>query len=187
MTDRAEQSRRELIDRLGLDSMIATDPLAVTCTVKTSPETVWMAIERSGNLTDIHPFCAENPVERWPGEDGRDEVHYYSGLVYERDVLTWREGLGYDLAVGPPAGKLAIARWLIEPLADNRCDFTIEVTSFARADVPAERREAYISEVIRRQIPPYLNGVVRGVAHFAETGEPVRRNQFGAHPIYSPG
>ena len=40
--------------------------------------------------------------------------------------------------------------------------------------------------VSRGAIPPYLDSVVRGVAHYVETGDPVTRNQFGAHPIYSP-
>jgi hypothetical protein len=27
---------------------------------------------------------------------------------------------------------------------------------------------------------------VRGVGHYSETGNPVTRNQFGAHDLYSP-
>ena len=55
-----------------------------------------------------------------------------------------------------------------------------------RADVSEATRERYEREVINGAIPPYLDGVVRGVAHYSTTGDPVTRNQFGAHPLYSP-
>lgn len=147
---------------------------------------IWAAISETGNLTNIHPFCATNEVERWPGPNSRDHVRYYSGVHYQRDVVEWREGEGYEFAVGPPTGPTAHARWTIEPNGLDRCKFTIEVTSFVRSDVSAEIQERYTKEVIKAAIPPYLDGVVLGVKHYVETGQPVVRNQFGAHQIYSP-
>lgn len=161
-------------------------PIDVTVEIKADAADVWLAISGVGNLTNIHPFCETNEVERWPGPDGRDHVRYYSGVHYQRDVVEWRDGEGYDLAVGPPTGKIALARWTIEPNGPGRCSFGIEVTSFVRSDVGAEVQARYEKEVINEAIPPYLDGVVRGVGHFVETGQPVARNQFGPHPIYSP-
>lgn len=163
-----------------------TDPIPATVDVDASASDVWAAIVERGNLTNIHPFCERNPVERWPGPDGLDHVHYYSGLHYQRDVLEWREGEGYDLAVGPPEGKLALASWTITPTDDTHCVFGIEVTSFVRTDADEASRARYVADVIGGAIPPYLDSVVRGVAHFAQTGDPVVRNQFGDHPLYSP-
>lgn len=140
----------------------------------------------AGSLTNIHPFCEVNDVERWPGLGSRDHVHYYSGLHYQRDVVGWREGSGYDFAVGPKSGKIAVASWWIEPTTPDSCRFGIEVTSFLRTDISAEVSARYEDKVIKAAIPPYLDAVVRGVAHYSETGVPVERNQFGAHEIYSP-
>jgi hypothetical protein len=53
--------------------------------------------------------------------------------------------------------------------------------------VSSEDRSRYETTVIKAAIPPYLDAVVQGVAYFVETGNPVIRNQFGAHKIYSPG
>lgn len=160
--------------------------IQATTEIKADGSDVWAAISEVGNLTNLHPFCETNEVERWPGLNGRDHVHYYSGVHYQRDVIEWRDGEGYDLAVGPPTGKIAFARWTIQPGSPGRCSFAIEVTSFVRSDVEAEAQARYEKEMIKEAIPPYLDGVVRGVGHFVETGQPVTRNQFGAHPIYSP-
>lgn len=166
--------------------LAATAPIEVSRQINADASDVWAVISETGNLTNVHPFCASNDVERWPGPNSRDHVHYYSGIHYQRDVLEWSEGVGYDLAVGPPSGKIAIARWSLQPNGQGGCRFGIEVTSFVRSDVSAQARALYEEEVIKGAIPPYLDGVVQGVAYYAETGTPVVRNQFGAHEIYSP-
>ena len=163
-----------------------TAPIEVSRSINAGAEGVWAIISEAGNLTKVHPFCATNEVERWPGPDCRDHVRYHSGIHYQRDGLDWREGLGYDLALGPRSGKVAIARWSIESTGSDRCRLTIEVTSFVRNDVDAGARRSYEDRVIKSGIPPYLDSVVRGVGHYAETGTPVVRNQFGAHEIFSP-
>lgn len=164
-----------------------TVPILAELDVGAGADDVWVAISETGYLKRVHPFCAENRIERWPGADGRDHIRYYSGVHYQRDVLAWREGVGYDLAVGPPSvGPIALARWTVEPKSDASSRFVIEVTSFVRADVTGAARDRYVETAIARGIPPYLEAVVRGVGHYAETGDPVRRNQFGAHETYSP-
>ncbi|MDG2112964.1 MAG: hypothetical protein P8N02_10165 [Actinomycetota bacterium] len=166
--------------------MAPTAPIEATWDISAGAGDVWAAISESSNLTNVHPFCATNEVERWPGLGSRDHVHYYGGIHYQRDVLDWRDGVGYDLAVGPPSGKIALARWWIDSTGPDRCRFGIEVTSFVRTDVSASARAQYEDTVIKGAIPPYLAAVVRGVGHYSETGTPVARNQFGAHDIYSP-
>ena len=82
-----------------------------------------------------------------------------------------------------PSGTLANCRIL--PSSQSTCDFGIEVTSYVRSDADPVKLEAYNTNVIQT-ISAYLDSVVRGVAHFAETGSPVNKNQFGAHQVYSP-
>lgn len=163
-----------------------TAPIKASHHIKVTTSDLWAIISASGNLINVHPFCARNPVERWPGVDGADHVYYYSGIHYRRDVSEWLEGEGYELLVGPPTGKVAKARWQIQPTPTNDCKFSIEVISYVRSDVGQETRAIYEQKMIREAIPPYLEAVVKGVAYFAETGDPVRRNQFGHHHIYSP-
>tara|TARA_Y100001970_G_scaffold14648_1_gene16428 strand:+ start:7742 stop:8290 length:549 start_codon:yes stop_codon:yes gene_type:complete len=162
-----------------------TPPIQATSRVAASASDVWIAINEPGNLVNVHPFCDSNPVEHWPGPAGRDHVYYYSGVHYQRDVLEWIDGSGYDLIVGPPSGKIAVANWRINPSTSSTCDFGIEVTSYVRSDGDPLKLEAYNTNVIQT-IGAYLDSVVRGVAHFAETGSPVNKNQFGAHQVYSP-
>ena len=176
----------ELQEIFAAQNMEPTSPIEAIWHVATAASDVWAAISEAGNLTNVHPFCATNEVERWPGPRGCDHVRYYSGVHYQRDVLEWREGSGYDLTVGPPSGKIAVASWWINPTNAATCQFGIKVTSYVRSDVDPVARERYEEKVIRGAIPPYLHGVVQGVAHYAETGDPVRRNQFGAHDICSP-
>jgi len=175
----------EQSDVFSLQDLEPTLPIKATSRVSVAATDVWAAISEPGNLVNVHPFCESNPVETWPGPTGRDHVHYFSGVHYQRDVLQWIDGSGYDLIVGPPSKKIAVANWRIGPTSPDSCDFSIEVTSYLRSNSDPAKLAAYEANVLRT-IGSYLESVVRGVAHFAETGIPVKRNQFGAHQIYSP-
>jgi hypothetical protein len=174
------------LDEFLMRGLLPTAPIKAERSIAVASADVWAVVSEAGHLANVHPFCESNDVDVWPGPEGRDHVRYYSGVHYQRDVLDWTDGAGFDLALGPPSGKIAIARWSIDPNGPDRCTLTIEVTSFVRDDVSPETRLRYESEVINGAIPPYLDSVVRGVGHFSETGTPVVRNQFGSHDIYSP-
>ena len=185
-----------LIDGLGADGIEPMEPIIASVAVAAPPADVWAAISESGNLTNIHPFCERNEVKRWDGARSRDHVYYYSGVHYQREFLDWFDGAGYDLVLGPPEARTALVRWRITEPAKSRasagsagspaCEFSIKVVALLRDDVPTAQREHYAEHMIRRALPPYLDSVVRGTAFYAETGTPVTKNQFGAHPIYSP-
>ena len=174
------------LDDFLVRGLLPTAPIEAKHDIRVASADVWAVISEAGNLTNVHPFCESNDVDVWPGAQGRDHVRYYSGLHYERDVLEWNDGKGYALALGPHSGKIAIARWSIDPTGVASCTLSIEVTSFVRDDVSPETRARYEATVIKGAIPPYLDSVVRGVGHYSETGNPVVRNQFGAHDLYSP-
>jgi len=173
-------------ERLAERHLSPSAPLKACREVEAAATDIWSVIAERGNLTNVHPFCQTTQVERWPGPDSRDHIHYYSGIHYQRDCISWFEGEGYDLEVGPPGAKTALARWEIERLDVCRAKFSIEVVSYVRSDLSADRVANYVRDIVEGSIPTYLDGVVRGVAHFVETGIPVSRNQFGPHAIYSP-
>ena len=51
----------------------------------------------------ITPFCAATEVERWPGTGSRDSITYHSGIRYQRNFVSWQEGVGYDIELGESA------------------------------------------------------------------------------------
>ena len=164
------------------------EPIIGRAAVAAPPADVWAAISPSGNLINIHPFCERNEVNVWDAARSRDHVYYYGGVHYQREFCDWFDGIGYDLVLGPPDARTALVRWRIteadgEP---SRSDFSIKVVALLRDDVPPAEREHYAEHMIRRPLPSYLDSVVRGTGFYAETGRPVTKNQFGAHPIYSP-
>jgi phosphohistidine swiveling domain-containing protein len=43
-------------------------PVAVVRPIAAPGDKVWEVISMPGNLEHCHPFCAENPVQVWPGD-----------------------------------------------------------------------------------------------------------------------
>ena len=102
-------------------------PISVAQPIMASAEKVWETISMAGNLEPCHPFCAQNPVEAWPGEGSRDEIHYLSGWVYERRFCQWIDGVGYDLEIGRPGGGKSFVSWRIVPTNSDTCTLRITV------------------------------------------------------------
>ena len=90
-------------------------PVAVAGSIAAPADKVWGAISLPGNLEVCHPFCAKNPVDVWPGETSRDEVHYLSGWIFERRFCRWIDGVGYDLEIGRRGGGMSFVSWRILP------------------------------------------------------------------------
>ncbi len=146
---------------------------------------VWQVITPPGHLEQVHPFCRENAVQQWCGAGSIDTITYYSGVHYQRDFVAWYEGTGYDIEIGPPPHKTAHVAWRLQALDAQRSALSIEVTSYLKADLSESRKQAHERRFFGDVIAQYLDSVVRGVGHVATTGEAVRANQFGTHPLYS--
>jgi len=160
-------------------------PIAVAQPIAASAERVWATISMPGNLDSCHPFCAQNPVQEWPGEGSRDEVHYLSGWILERRLCRWIEGVGYDLEIGRRGGSSSFVSWRIKPVDGQNCILRIAVYPPTLQKIPVALRWLphifYLGPMLRR----YLSSVVRGFEWFIIRGEPVPRNQFGSHPWFS--
>ncbi len=179
-----------VIDKLNADlsaqGLELGEPVAMQRDIDASAKQIWHIVSTAGYLTHCHPFCQTNDVANWPGVGARDTVLYYSGVCYQRDFVTWIEDVGYDLEIGPPPAKTARVSWRIEPLSESRSMLTIEVVPYIKSDLPQRRKQAYQQRAFGQTIASYLDSVLQGVAHFVTTGQAVRKNQFGSHPIYSP-
>ncbi|MEZ0151921.1 MAG: hypothetical protein AB9Q22_00040 [Candidatus Reddybacter sp.] len=178
----------KLVEQLAESGLEMSEPIQKVIEIFAPAQDVWRVISKAGNLINYHPFCEANPVHEWPGVGARDEVVYYSGLVYQRDFIKWLEGVGYDLEIGPnPTNKSAKVSWRIDGKTDALTELSIEVTPYLKIGMPEARRQAYLDQVFGDVIASYLESVVKGVDTFVISGVAVRGNQFGSHPLYSSG
>ena len=160
-------------------------PVAVAQPIAAPGDKVWEVISMRGNLELCHPFCAKNPVQVWPGEGSRDEVHYLSGWVFERRFCRWIDGVGYDLEIGRRGGSSSFVSWRLMPVDKQDCILRIAVYPNALQNIPAAIR--WVPHILRLgpMLRRYLSSVVRGFEWYVTRGESVPRNQFGAHPWFS--
>ena len=171
--------------RLASHGLIAAPSLKATEAVEVASSRVWEAIVRPGYLKDCHPFCAETVVESWPGVGSRDSITYYSGVRYQRHVVSWVEGVGYDIELGEIGKSTARVLWRVEPTSPESCEFSIEVIPLVRANLDDEKKQQYLARLFGQVLQDYLECVVKGVRFFATTGTPVSKDQFGWNPFYS--
>jgi hypothetical protein len=160
-------------------------PVAAERTIAVPAGDLWSIISRPGNLESCHPFCARNPVHRWPGPDAEDEVHYLSGWIYRRRFRAWREGEGYDLEILREARPIAQVRWQIASRSAGESVLGITVYPKLLQRVPLPLRWLLHRTRLRPPLEFYLESVVRGFEWYLVRGEAVPRDQFGKHPWYS--
>ena len=160
-------------------------PVAVAQPINAPAQKVWDTISMLGNLEPCHPFCAQNPVEVWPGEKSRDEIHYLSGWIFERRFSRWIEGVGYDLEIGRRGGRSSFVSWRIMPVDSENCVLRIAVYPHALQNLPVAIRWLPHILNIRPRLKSYLSSVTRGFEWYVVRGESVPRNQFGSHPWFS--
>ena len=160
-------------------------PVAVEKSIAVPPDKVWEAISLPGNLELCHPFCASNPVDTWPGENARDEVHYLSGLVFERRFRRWIDGVGYDLEIGRRGGRTSFVSWRILPSTPVESTLRIAVYPHILQQVPVAIRWLPHWLRVRPMLQSYLSSVTRGFEWYVTQGEAVPRDQFGPHPWFS--
>ncbi len=160
-------------------------PVAVEQDIAAPGEKVWDIISMPRNLEYCHPFCNKNPAQVWPGEESRDEVHYFSGLIFERRFCKWIDGIGYDLLIGRRGGRSSFVSWRIMPHDKSNCILRITVYPHILQNVPMVIRWLPHHLRLGPMLRKYLSSVVRGVEWYAIRGEPVLRNQFGSHSWFS--
>ena len=148
---------------------------------------MWQVISPPRDLELCHPFCESNPVQRWGGSGAADTIHYYGGWVVHRRFTVWLEGVGYDLIVSDDTGlEQASVQWRIEPESNAICRLTVTLKLLFLDHLPDAIRWMFYRMMARPQMQRYLDAVTAGVVHYAQTGEPVVRNQFGSHRWFSP-
>jgi hypothetical protein len=155
--------------------------------IAASAADLWREMERPGHLVDVHPFCARNVPERWPGEGSRDAVHFHNGRVLWRNFTTWEAERGYTVVVTDARDKRLIVAWFgIDPGPDpSRCEMVIRVTDLNPLGLPRALRPLAWRAWQRPLLAYYFGAVLKGFEYRLTTGGRVRPNQFGRHPQYS--
>ena len=160
-------------------------PVKVTATISAPLLEVWQLISAPGNLTQFHPYCSKNPVAKWQEENSRDEVHYYSGLVYEREFYDWIDQTGYDLLIGKHGGERSLVSWRLKEIDNSKCLISIEVRSAFGLRYARIVRMFIHLFWLRPKLRQYLSAVTKGIKWKVESGQNVSQNQFGFHPWFS--
>jgi hypothetical protein len=161
-------------------------PVSASRTIAVPASKIWELISSPGSLPLYHPFCEKNPVFEWPGADSHDEIHYFNGVVLARRFSAWYDDVGYDLEIGSVGGRSSVVSWRIAAAKEQRSSIKITVYPHALQRVPPVVR--WLPHLVRLgpQLGRYLQSVVKGLDWFITQGQPVRRNQFGAHNWFSP-
>ena len=160
-------------------------PVRVTATIAAPLQEVWKLISSPGNLIQFHPYCSKNPVMKWQEENSRDEVHYYSGLVYEREFYDWIDRTGYDLLIGKRGGERSLVSWRLKEIDSSKCMISIEVRSAFMLRYAKIMRIFVHIFWLRPKLYQYLSSVTKGIKWKMESGQNVSQNQFGLHPWFS--
>ena len=161
-------------------------PVAASRLIEAPAERIWAVISSPGNLAHCHPFCKNNPVEKWPGKGSLDSVYYYSGWVYHRQFTDWFEGEGYDLVIGRKKGRKSKVSWRIRNIGASENKLTITVFPQGLQHLSIWVRWVPHFAYLRPMLKSYLTSVVKGFEWYITTAQPVKRNQFGSHKWFSP-
>jgi len=154
--------------------------------IAVSAEKTWDILALPGVGTQFHPFLRKHTAEKWNGVGSKDHVTYCSGLEYDREVLKWIEGTGFDLKVTENGKHEITVMFRITPIDDQRCKLRVTIHVDFIKKFPFPIRWALLKFKMKPVFIPYLYNVQKGLAYYAETGQQVKRNQFGPHPIMSP-
>jgi hypothetical protein len=161
-------------------------PVAAERVIAAPGNDVWNVISSPGMLPLYHPFCEANPVQHWAGPGSADEIRYFSGWVLQRRVTDWFDDVGFNVEVGRPGGGRSAVSWRLAEVAERRTRLTITVYPHTLQHLPVAVRWLPHLVKLRPTLSSYLESVLRGLEWFVTMKEPVRRNQFGPHPWFSP-
>ena len=145
---------------------------------------LWEIISNPSNLEKFHPFCFKNPVIKWPGEKSIDEVHYYNGLILERNIKNWFDKKGYDLFIGKKDGKQSFVSWEIQEISGKT---SLKITIYPWIYNQGFKIIQFLPFFIfvKPQLQKYINSVLKGLNYFINSNKPVIKNQFGSHRLFS--
>ena len=146
---------------------------------------VWKSISSPGNLNNSHPFCQENTVQNWPGEESVDTLEYLNGFIIVRKFQSWNEGEGYSLLTGREGGRQSFVEWSLSEVNEKRTLLKIRVHPHLLSNWNRITASLAYLFYIRPKLRKYLYSVTRGFEWHIKNRKKIPRNHFGEHPWFS--
>ena len=153
--------------------------------IDASKSVVWKSISSPGNLNDSHPFCQENTVQNWPGEESVDTLEYLNGFIIVRKFQSWNEGEGYSLLTGREGGRQSFVEWSLSEVNEKRTLLKIRVHPHLLSNWNRITASLAYLFYIRPKLKKYLYSVTRGFEWHIKNRKKIPRNHFGEHPWFS--
>jgi hypothetical protein len=160
--------------------------ISVDRDIPASAVKVWEQMILPGGAVFWHPFVKEHTAESWDGPGSKDRVIYNSGATFDREVVEWINGVGFDLKITQKGKNEILVVWRITKLNDDNCNLKITAYINSIKKLPFPLRWAIYKFKIKPLFSEYLKFALQGFSHYASTGEQVMRNQFGSHSLFSP-
>jgi hypothetical protein len=153
--------------------------------IDVSKENLWKIIIEPGHLKKYHPFCKEHVISDWNRVGCKDLSKSYAGKTIKREIIDWNEGISYRIKMNNEDKHDTKVKFeIIEK--DNQTYFQVILESNAYRKTPRPFWYPIAFFLIVPSYKKYYNSLLKGLKFYAETGEIVRRNQFGSHKKYSP-
>ncbi|ETR70209.1 MAG: hypothetical protein OMM_03407 [Candidatus Magnetoglobus multicellularis str. Araruama] len=169
-----------------IDHEMGNQPISFEIHIPVSAEKVWNQMISPGNAVLWHPFVKEHIAANWNGVGSKDKVTYNSGATFEREVIDWFEGIGFNLKVTENGKNEIHVSWRLTKVGEERCNLKVTAQVVFLKKLPLPIRWAVHKFKIKPAFLSYLELSMQGFVYYATTGEKVKRNQFGAHPLFSP-
>lgn len=146
---------------------------------------LWEGVTAEGHLAVAHPYVEVHTHDGPMGSGAKDRIVYLNGLTFDRQFTDWREGEGYTLLIGRPQGRSrSRVEWHIESLGPTKSSLSITVHPDLLRRMPSWLRWAAFQWKVKPLLKAYLDAVTGGIAHWLETGTPVRREDHPDHPWF---
>ena len=147
---------------------------------------LWKIISSPSNLELFHPFCSKNNVINWPGKNSIDHIHYYNGMILERNFVNWYENKGYDLFIGEKNKSKSYVEWRIDDINHNQSKIKITIYPHIYNLGNIFKNFFPFFFFIRPNIKKYVKQVLYGLQWYVLNKEKISKNQFGSNIFFSP-
>ena len=156
-----------------------------TKVINVPASTVWEGVTEKGHLAVAHPYVESHTHDGPMQRGATDRIVYLNGLTFDRHFTDWREGEGYTLLIGRPQGRSrSRVEWHIESLGPTQSSLSITVHPDLLQRMPGWLRWVAFHWKVKPPLKAYLDAVTGGMAHWLETGTPVRRSDHPDHPWF---
>ena len=100
-----------------------------------SVEKLWEIVSSPNYLSNVHPFCKENPTIQWSQDHHEDKIVYLNNRYYIRKFVSWKVLKGYDLWIGSNNNNQSFVKWRLEEV-NSGSKLTITVYPFLLSSWP---------------------------------------------------